>query len=373
MDAVCFVTQSPLARLTQAQLYIFDSILSLFGKDIESNIFVLITFADGKTPPVLDALEKAQIPFKRHFIFNNSALFEAGNIDTTKKQFSKMFWKMGEDSFKTFFKHLKVVEPKSLQLTADVLQTRSLLEVTIEGLQKQIRNGMIQLNTIRQEAEILKRHQSEIKCNTNFHYEVEEVVMTHIDLEPGEFVTNCLQCNITCHYPCHVKADEDKKRCSAMGKTENCKICPQKCHWTKHRNASFKLEAIPQTVKKTYHELKQKFEIAKKEATSQTAVLEKVKRKFLDLRKDVYDKITGVQKYVNDLDKFALKPNPLSNLDYIDLLIAAEEHDCNYQWEDRVKLLKSLRQTAQMIHEATSGTLQPFKDTDEILRSFDID
>ncbi|CAG2193630.1 unnamed protein product [Mytilus edulis] len=55
--------------------------------------------------------------------------------------------------------HLKVVEPKSLQLTADVLQTRMRLEITIEGLQKQVTNGMSQLNTMRQEAEILKRHQ----------------------------------------------------------------------------------------------------------------------------------------------------------------------------------------------------------------------
>jgi hypothetical protein len=43
LDAVCFVTQAPLARLTPPQRYIFDAILSVFGQDIASNIYVLIT------------------------------------------------------------------------------------------------------------------------------------------------------------------------------------------------------------------------------------------------------------------------------------------------------------------------------------------
>ncbi len=34
IDAVCFVVQASLARLTHTQKYIFDSILSIFGKDI---------------------------------------------------------------------------------------------------------------------------------------------------------------------------------------------------------------------------------------------------------------------------------------------------------------------------------------------------
>lgn len=372
LDAVCFVTQSPLARLTQTQLYIFDSILSLFGKDIASNIFVLITFADGKNPPVLDALKKANIPFTNHFIFNNSALF-AENDKNVKEGFSKMFWKMGEENFKEFFKHLRLVDPKSLQLTADVLRTRLLLEVTIEGLQMQVKDGMNQLNTIRQECAVLKRHKNDIKYNRNFDYEVEEAVMTQIDLQPGEYVTNCLTCNITCHYPCLLKPDEDKKRCKAMSGKEECQVCPMNCHWTKHRNAAFRLEAIKNKVSKTYHELKQKFEIANKEANNQFAVVKKVRQKFLSLKNEVTEKIKAVKKCINDLDKFALKPNPLSDLDYIDLLIQSEQYELKYGWEDRVLLLKNFRMEAQMIQDAKTGTLEPFKGTDEIWQTFEVD
>lgn len=67
IDAVCFIVMAPEARLTVSQKYIFSSIMSLFGKDIESNICTLITFADGAEPPVLASLKEANLPFGSNF------------------------------------------------------------------------------------------------------------------------------------------------------------------------------------------------------------------------------------------------------------------------------------------------------------------
>ena len=75
LDGIGFVTQASLARLTPTQQYIFDSILSTFGKNIASNIFMMVTFADGNKPPVMDAIKAGNIPFAKSFKFNNSALF----------------------------------------------------------------------------------------------------------------------------------------------------------------------------------------------------------------------------------------------------------------------------------------------------------
>ncbi|XP_065902285.1 neoverrucotoxin subunit alpha-like [Dysidea avara] len=52
LDGIGFVVQSSCARLTHTQRYIYDSILSIFGKDVSENIFVMTTFADGQLPPV---------------------------------------------------------------------------------------------------------------------------------------------------------------------------------------------------------------------------------------------------------------------------------------------------------------------------------
>ena len=77
-----FVVQAAMARLTHTQRYIFESILEIFGKDIQDNITFLVTFTDGQTPPVLSAIKEANISHQldeknqpRHHRFNNSGFF----------------------------------------------------------------------------------------------------------------------------------------------------------------------------------------------------------------------------------------------------------------------------------------------------------
>ena len=101
LHGIGFVTQAPLARLTPTQQYVFDAILSAFGKDVANNIILMITFADGMQPPVLDAVKAANVPYQAFFKFNNSALFASKSADD---DFDRMFWKMGTKSFDEFFK-----------------------------------------------------------------------------------------------------------------------------------------------------------------------------------------------------------------------------------------------------------------------------
>ena len=128
LNAIGFVTQAALARLTPTQKYIFDSILAIFGNDIASNIFMMATFADGGDPPVMAAIKAANIPFCDLFKFNNSSLYAS-----CSDMFGKMFWEMGFSSFKAFLDHLMTVETKSLRLTRVVLDEREHLEAIIQG------------------------------------------------------------------------------------------------------------------------------------------------------------------------------------------------------------------------------------------------
>lgn len=121
LDAVCFVVKAPDARLTVSQRYILSSIMSLFGKDIESNICTLITFGDGVEPPVLGSLKEADIPFGSTFQFNNSALF-AENKNLNSTSLSPMLWDIGFKSFQKFFEEINHFKTKSISLTRDVLQ-----------------------------------------------------------------------------------------------------------------------------------------------------------------------------------------------------------------------------------------------------------
>ena len=75
INAIGFVTPASLARLTQSQKSVFDSVVSIFGKDMKQNTILLVNFCDAQIPPVLNALEAVGIPRMLMFQFNNSALF----------------------------------------------------------------------------------------------------------------------------------------------------------------------------------------------------------------------------------------------------------------------------------------------------------
>ena len=139
VDAVGFVSQASLPRLTPTQIYIFDSVLSIFGKDIQENVQFLLTFADSQEPPVLAAIQEANIPcptddlgFPQHHKFNNSGFFASNKgADSIATRFNNMFWKMGMDNFKNFFGRLSAMMTKSLSLTRQVLDERKRLEVNL--------------------------------------------------------------------------------------------------------------------------------------------------------------------------------------------------------------------------------------------------
>ncbi|KAM3822752.1 uncharacterized protein M6D78_018295 isoform 2-T2 [Vipera latastei] len=131
IDAICLVAQAFLAHSVHTQKCVFDSMLSLLGKDVKDNVQLLITFADGGTPPVLEALKEADLPCDRdrlgiplHFRFNHSALFTHGESGGSRNAAAEIYWKMSAESMKNFFDSLMLLETKSLTLTTEVLKKR---------------------------------------------------------------------------------------------------------------------------------------------------------------------------------------------------------------------------------------------------------
>ncbi|CAG0902502.1 unnamed protein product [Darwinula stevensoni] len=137
LDGICIVVQASIPRLTTTQKYMFDSILSVFGRDVEDNIYVLTTFSDSKQPPVLEAIKHAEIPYQTLFKFNNSALYTRCN-DEDEVDFDKYFWDMSVNDFRRFFGRLLKSKPVSLTPTNGVLEERRHLQAALQGIQPQI-------------------------------------------------------------------------------------------------------------------------------------------------------------------------------------------------------------------------------------------
>ncbi|CAI5678254.1 unnamed protein product [Oreochromis niloticus] len=333
IDAVCFVAQAGLARLTAAQRYVFDSVLSIFGKDVAENIRVLVTFADGQRPPVLEAINAAGVPCPKtkdglpvHFKFNNSALFinnkpavadsmnddDDNDNDDDEEDFNQMFWKI--------------------------------------GTKVQVKLGLAKLEEIKETREKIKNCKAEISRNESFEFEVSVKIPVPEDISnPGNYITNCKQCHYTCHYPCQIANDADKRGCAAMGPDGYCTECPGKCIWNVHYNQKYKWVYKEVKEKRPIKELRKKYLKAKGKKMTVQALVDKLNAEYDCLQAEVVKLVEKSAECLNRLKEIALKPNPLSTLEHIDMLIEGEKTEAKPGWKQRVQSLTSMKEKAELM------------------------
>lgn len=366
LHGIGFVAQSSEARLTLTQKYIFDSILSIFGKDMSHNMFMMITFADSQKPPVLDALQAAQIPWldKAFYKFNNSALYATNTMkcvghdgDSDDDNVDRMFWKMGMKSFKRFFLQLGAKSAGSLQHTKEVLREREHLETLVSGLQPKVREGLSKIDEMKQEEMVIKRYEAEIEANKSFTYHQTQTRQKKIDLEPGEYVTNCMHCHYTCHYPCYIPKTEDKMQCASM-KDGKCHVCTSKCAWHLHESSSYRLELYDVKVACTSEDLKSKYYKAQSGKSTKEAMLSRMKSELDQMQGYVLATISEVRQIIARLNAIALKSNPLSEVQYIELLIESEKNQAKPGFLRRVKALEDCKQQAMLLAIIQQGDTQ---------------
>ncbi|XP_028328906.1 uncharacterized protein LOC114479436 [Gouania willdenowi] len=363
IDAVCFVTQASLARLTATQRYVFDSVLSIFGKDVAENIQMLVTFADGKQPPVLEAINVSGVPcpknelgFPVHFKFNNSALFANNrkrsiNEDSEEDDsFDEMFWKMGSKSMEKFFAALGKMNTKSLLMTKEVLKERKQLETAIEGLQPQVRAGLAKLEEIKSTKEKIKEHETVMTSNENFEMEVDVIKAVKTQLtQKGVYITNCQICSMTCHFPCAIKNDGEKRGCASMNSAGRCNVCPGKCIWNVHFNQTYKWDYVSVKEKQTLQELKSKYENATKEKLTVQGLIERQEEEILLLQDMMVSLMDQSSSCITRLQEIALRPNPLTTPEYIELLIEGENSERKPGYQARIQSLEAMKERAKLI------------------------
>ena len=352
LDGIGFVFPSSQPRLTPTQKYIFDSILSIFGNDVAKNIFMMITFADGQRPPILEAIKEANIPGggEMFFKFNNSALF-AENKDSSEWSFDEMFWKMGLSSFGKFFEEFPKAESVSLRLTKEVLQEREELHCLVEGLNDRIVFGLNKIEEIRQEEIVLQQREKEIQTNKDFTYRINVTKPVYTSLEgTGQHTTTYIPCNKTCHTDCKIPDDDRKRKCRAMDKfTGECRICPRKCHWSEHKNRPYVIKYETVTETRTAEDLKKKYHKAVKEKTTSEKMMQSLEESLQKVHVEVLTTIKKAQQSLRRLDEIALKPNPLSQVDYLEILIESEKREAKSGWKQRVKYLEVAKGHAETL------------------------
>ena len=153
IHAACFVAASGDSRLTITQRYIFNSVLSIFGKDFKDNIRLLVTFADNATPPVVEACRVANFPVSSQSAgilyskFNSSVLFSLNKEDDFS--YDQLFWDMGQENFTKFFTMLEGMDGKDLKTTREVIQHRKLVERSLAQTECELEEYFVQIEALR--------------------------------------------------------------------------------------------------------------------------------------------------------------------------------------------------------------------------------
>ena len=373
VDAIGFVVQASLPRLTTSQQYVFDSILTLFGKDVAKNIYFLVTFADASKPQVLAGIQAAKLPYEGFFKFNNSVLYickstedgdnnsdDLDDDDEDDNVFNDMYWKMGESSYRSFLNALENTQSRSLQMTQQVMTEHKTLELSIKGLQTEIRLGLNKMEQLEREKAVLKQCEADLENNRDFTYTIEEESTEAVAVVTGQYTTNCNQCKRTCHERCSENEDNRKSACSAMS-GGFCTVCPGKCHWSKHTNQPYIYRVKRVTITKCAEELRKKYQDTKYKYDALNSN-GKLQEEFDDVQERVMKMVKDVRDSTTRLENISLKTNPMSTADYIDLQLKTEQLQAEPGWQWRVKQLQKLKQQAEYKMKIAHNDFSPFKE-----------
>lgn len=377
IDAVGFVVQSSLPRLTETQKYIFDGILSLFGKDIEKNIFLMLTFTDGSLPPVLSAVHEFGIQYVDYFKFNNS-VFTMGSdkekqVELTENaiKINGMFWDMAYTAYQDFFNKLRMTKAKSLMMTREVLEGRQRLEESIDVLSLRINDGVNQLVIMREELPFIIEYEAEKNANKDYIKTIDVPKTRRVEFDDGHFVTNCAKCSQTCHNDCKYAKDSDKMRCNAMGADGNCTVCKNRCYWNVHFHKNYYYEEYIAQEDITIADMKRKYLEANSKLSLKDNLLLGISKEYDKVQKDVLEAVEMIRKCLERLSIIAMRPDPLSTVEYIDMLIKATKRDKQPGWQQRLDQLDNAYQRAKLIKEMQDKGKEydPFADLQEQIKN----
>ncbi|XDV48051.1 hypothetical protein PO909_017549 [Leuciscus waleckii] len=328
IDAVCLVIKATQNRLSDRQKYIFDAVQSLFGRDTAENIVLLFTHSTGARPKdALTAVKEAKIKCAVNaknqpvfFLFDNcqSEPADEDEDDDEDETIQDQSWNRSFRGMAGLLKFLDTIKPKSLKLTRDVLQQREQLEANMNILKSRVEMMELKKIELKQTQEVLKKHEKDVKDKNNFEYEVDVPYKEKagVDYSLANVAVCCSVCEENCHYPgCWWVTSVYK--CEVM-KDNHCTVCTNKCHYSKHVKAAQIYVTKTKKEKRTYEDLKKKYD---DKLMDDLSVLKKLEEELQELNKEKEKSVNEAFHCVQTLEMIALKADSLITLVHTDFLI----------------------------------------------------
>ena len=238
----------------------------------------------------------------------------------------------------------------------EVLKEQKLLEATVKAIRQQIIAGCAKSNELRQEEIVLQQREAEIATNKDFTYTVHIEKQKKIDLPTGQYVTNCLTCNFTCHDNCSYADDKDKYLCLAMDdggqSNAHCTECPNKCFWQQHVNNPYRFELYMDTEERTSEELHEKYKTALQGKHKAENMVQQIDYSLQTVENGIIFKVEELQRVLQRLDKIALKQSPLTEVQHLNLLIENEKQQAKPGFQQRIQFYEHAKKEAEILEKA---------------------
>ncbi|MEQ2296170.1 hypothetical protein AMECASPLE_022210, partial [Ameca splendens] len=346
INVVGLVVKASENRVSDRMRYIFESVMSLFGKDLENNIVALMTHSDGMPPRnALRALEAADIKCAKnrngppvHFLFNNC---QTNQRDEETEDALKNAWRQTEKGLQKFAEFLNQTGPQKLKKTKEVLISQICLTASIHNLQERIKSADKMKEAIEKTKMKLQMHEKDLDNDKNFttevpeHYKVLESYGRGLSWFSFDGVTRCKVCEENCHYPgCTVAWIASL--CEVMS-NDRCTVCTRKCSVGDHVKDTQRYVSKTRTVKKTLNDIKEGYEAQVNDTSSLLMVLD---QKTQLLEAEIKQWVDSAFRHVLKLRDNALIVKTVSTSAHLDLLIKKMKEEGDNQ---KVQILEEIK------------------------------
>ncbi|KAK7896225.1 hypothetical protein WMY93_021550 [Mugilogobius chulae] len=343
INAVGLVMNSSDSKLDERKAYILNSVTSLFGKDMEQNIVIMMTHTgSGKPRNALKALEDAKIVCARdkknepvYFMFNNRQK-EPIEGDSDEEAAEHAF-KVSTKGIKKFTKFLETSKLQSLKTTLKVMKERTRLTACIQNLQERVVEVELKQMVITKNREELSQFKAEMEKNKEFTVNTQETYKEKetINAKWNNKAVTCNICEENCHYPGCTWA-LSPKMCEVMKKGE-CTSCTRKCPVDAHVKEKWKYVTKTRTVTKTSEEMKAEYE---KNEGEKKSVLQNLEHEMSNLQQAKDKCLDEAFDLLEKLEKIALNVDSVSSSVHLEFLIQKMKEKGD---EEKIQKLEEMR------------------------------
>uniref|UniRef100_A0A8C2PXM9 AIG1-type G domain-containing protein n=1 Tax=Cyprinus carpio TaxID=7962 RepID=A0A8C2PXM9_CYPCA len=310
IQAVCLVIDASQTRLSDRQMYIFDAVQSLFGRDIAENFVLLFTHSAGTHPKnALTAVKEAKIKCAVNdkkqpvfFLFNNC---QSDPSDEEYEMIQEQSWDRSFKGMLGFFKFLDTIKPKPLRMFQEV-SCQHELKANISSLQDCVQMMELKQEELKQTQEALKQDEKYVRDHNNFEYEVEVSYKEKVDIDPTVAkIMICTDCEQNCPLPDRMRNNQ---------KDDHCKVCPNKCLYSKHVKEAKIYVTITKKQKRTNEDLKKEYD---GKIGNSVALVKKLEKELQELEKQKIKFAFNAFHYVKTLQMITQNIDSLPDIDFV--------------------------------------------------------